>query len=109
MFAFWQSFDPRFLIFFACSLALTETMVYVGWRMSVRCDSCAFDPVLYRNNPAKAAEQVKLHLDDLRTTGKYLLKKNNPFAHLEVQKKPPAEQPGPRGKPEHGQILSRQI
>lgn len=113
MFILWQSFEPRFLILLTIYIALSEMFVYLSWRMSVRCDTCAFDPVLYRSNPVKASEIVKAHLEELKLSGRHLLKRNNPFSHLPSQKKPEQasalpKKPVASTKPE-SQILSRQI
>lgn len=55
----WQDFDPRFLLFFALGLVWSESWVLWRWRLSMPCKKCGFDPLIYKRNPARAAEKVK--------------------------------------------------
>src|SRR4051812_28752164 len=59
MLVVWQDFDPRALVFFAVGLVLTELFIMLRWRTSINCAKCGFDPVLYKKDPAQAAEKVK--------------------------------------------------
>jgi len=88
MLAIWQAPDGRALILFTVFVLCAEIFVYFRWRISVRCPHCAFDPVLYKSDRQKCVGIVKERLDDLRSSGRYLLKHNNPFTHLPVQPKP---------------------
>ena len=115
MFVFWQAFDPRFLLLWSVYLGIAEMFTYLMWRASVRCDTCAFDPVLYRSDPARASHIVKAHLEEMRASGRYLLRKNNPFANLPVQKRKVEPQAPKSGSPvvspaaNKENLLSRQI
>jgi hypothetical protein len=62
MLLIWQDFDPRVLIFFGMGLVLTELFIMLRWRTSINCRKCGFDPVLYKRDPAKAAEKVKAYM-----------------------------------------------
>ncbi|HEX4924700.1 MAG TPA: hypothetical protein VFV50_11460 [Bdellovibrionales bacterium] len=92
-FIVWQNFDPRGLIFFGLLLGAAELIVQLRWRVSIACPYCGFDPVLYRKNSARAAEQVKQHLDRRRADPNYILS-TKPFINLPVRRsrrKPAAE------------------
>jgi len=58
-----QSFDPRVVIFFVLALISAETMIHFRWRLSLVCQQCGFDPILYKRAPEKAALKVKARLD----------------------------------------------
>ncbi len=58
-FIVWQDFDPRLVVFFAMSVAISELFVVFRWRFSIACPKCGFDPVLYRKKPELAALRVK--------------------------------------------------
>lgn len=89
MAAVWANFEPKFLVFFAIFVAIAEVFVHIRWRMAMPCPHCGFDPVLYKTDRAKAAQVVKLKLEQVRASGKYLLRQNNPFEKLPVIKKEP--------------------
>ncbi len=52
--------------------------------MKMICDFCGFDPVLYKREPARAAEKVKAFIEARKTDPKMLLK---PYPKLEPIKK----------------------
>lgn len=58
-FIVWQDFDPRLIIFFVGSVAISEMFIVVRWRFSIACRRCGFDPVLYKKDRAAAASRVK--------------------------------------------------
>lgn len=90
MFGIWQRLDGRVTIFFAVSVILAEVFVYIRWRLSVRCPHCHFDPVLYKSDRKKTVIQVRERLEELKASGGYLLKHNNPFTHLPTRPAPVA-------------------
>jgi hypothetical protein len=55
----WQELDPRLVMFFALALGLAELFVVLRWRLTIACQKCGFDPVLYKKKPALAAARVK--------------------------------------------------
>ncbi len=73
MYGFWSAFDPRVLVIFAVSLAITEIFIQIRWRLSVPCKQCGFDPVQYVKDPEKAVEKVTTHLQQRRLDPNYLL------------------------------------
>lgn len=64
--AIWHEPDARGLVVFAFCSAVAEIVMQMRWRMSLLCPTCGFDPVLYLKDPAKAAAQVKGHMDTRR-------------------------------------------
>lgn len=101
MIVFWQGYDPRVFIFFAFNLAIAEMFLQFRWRLSIPCRACGFDPVLYLKDPERAAERVKLRLDERKQDpGKVLARPLNlptiaadraeEIRQLEARKKAPA-------------------
>ena len=66
MLAIWQEFDPRVLFVFVVLLAIAEIFVQIRWRLNMVCQHCGFDPVLYLKDHERAAQKVKLHLEQRR-------------------------------------------
>lgn len=73
MVALWQEFDPRVFIIFVICLAIAEVFIQLRWRMSVICQKCGFDPVLYAKSPSLAAAKVKEQLERRKTDPRFLL------------------------------------
>jgi hypothetical protein len=65
--AIFHAWDPRFFLFFVLFLAISETFLQVRWRISMVCKHCGFDPVLYVKDTQKAAEKVKIRLDQRKS------------------------------------------
>ena len=84
MFILWQGPDARMIIFFVLFLACAEVFIRIRWRMSLPCQHCGFDPLLYKIDREETVRRVKAHLDQLKASGTYLMKSQNPFAHLPV-------------------------
>jgi hypothetical protein len=82
MFAIWKEFDPRVIVIFVLFAVVAEVFVRTRWRMGLLCPHCGFDPLLYKTNRAEAVKRVKAKLDDIRLSGRHLLRQNNPFLHL---------------------------
>lgn len=82
MFLFWGGFEPKVIILLATTTIIAEVFVHLRWRLSLSCPHCQFDPLLYKRNPQLASQQVKAHLDFVKTSGQHLLKTNNPFQNL---------------------------
>lgn len=60
----WQEINFKFLPFSITWLGLTEVWIQVRWRMSLICQKCGFDPMLYIRNPQLAAERVRQKYED---------------------------------------------
>lgn len=103
MYAFWQEFDPRFLVIFAVFLGITETFIQIRWRLSVFCKQCGFDPVLYVKDPGAAAAKVTAHLQRRREDPKYLLTRP-----LNLPTITPEKSEALRNKDKKGSLVSRQ-
>lgn len=104
----WGAFEPKFLVLFAILLSCAEVFVHLRWRMSLACVHCGFDPLLYKMKRERAVAQVKTKLDDLRSTGRHLLRQNNPFENIPVIRKGEdgAAIEAPKNK---GNIVSKQV
>lgn len=62
MFVVWQRVNPMAALFVVAFICLNETLIQLRWRLNISCKYCGFDPVLYVQNPEKAAEKVKAFL-----------------------------------------------
>lgn len=87
--ALWQSFDPKFFVIFAFSLVCTEIFIKMRWRLSLPCPYCGFNPVVYLQDPEKAAQQVKHFLDSKKEDLDFWLRDKNPYKNIKPIKKPP--------------------
>lgn len=58
----WQEINPRFIPIWMTVLGLTEVLIQLRWRISITCQKCGFDPVLYLRDPKRAAFQVRQSL-----------------------------------------------
>lgn len=58
-YAVWGAFDPQGLLSFCIALAFAEVFVYLRWRMTITCNLCGFDPILYKRSPVEASARVK--------------------------------------------------
>lgn len=100
----WQGYDPRVMIVFIVCMSISEVFVRIRWRLSLACNQCGFDPILYVRKPLEAADKVKKHLDRRKQDPKYLLAKplNLPVLSQEQLKLAHA-------KEKRGTLVSRQI
>lgn len=57
-------FGPSFLFIFGMNLIVAEMILQIRWRMSVICQKCGFDPVLYVKDQNLACNKVKQKLDE---------------------------------------------
>ena len=78
----WILFAPIFLLF-------AELFLHLRWRISIVCHECGFDPVLYKVNPQKAAEKVRIQLERRR---------QDPRTYLKPPLKIPVKVITPQGK-----------
>ena len=112
MYGLWQQMDGRVTLIFAINIIVGEIFVYMRWRLSMKCPHCHFDPLLYKSNRPKLVRQVRERLDELRVSGGYLLRHNNPFEHLPTRpptenEKQQEETAGLRRSREH--LISKQV
>ncbi len=70
----WQDFHWSSLFLFAALVLITELTYQVRWRHSIKCKGCGFDPITYKNNPEKAASEVKIYLEKRKEDPLYLLR-----------------------------------
>lgn len=75
MLALWERFDARVFIIFAFVLSMSEMITQLRWRMSLLCQTCGFDPVLYLRDAAEAARRVRAKLDERKKNPGALLAK----------------------------------
>jgi len=108
MFIVWQALDARMILFFVIFLAIAEVFVRLRWRMSLPCPHCAFDPLLYKQDRSETVRRVKSHLGELKKSGRYLMRTQNPFEKLpSVVRKPDTQLLKPSDK--NTRLLSRQV
>jgi hypothetical protein len=72
-FIFWQSLDPRLLIFWVLLSFAVEITSVIRWRIAVVCKYCGFDPVIYVKDPAMAAEKVTNFMKERKNSTTFLL------------------------------------
>lgn len=85
----WQGFDPKFFVIFVFSLVCTEVFIKMRWRLSLPCPYCGFNPLLYLQNPDKAAEQVKFFLDSKKQDLDFWLRDKHPYKNIKPVKPAP--------------------
>lgn len=73
MWARWQEFQPKVVVIFIAILMAMEVVIQIRHRLSIVCQFCGFDPVLYKKNPPAAAQLVKSHMDTMTTDPDFLL------------------------------------
>lgn len=71
--AFFGEWDPRFFIVFVAALAVGEIFVQLRWRMSIVCNHCGFDPILYLKDIDAAVLKVQTRLDERKNDPNMLL------------------------------------
>ncbi len=95
-------------VFFLTFLVLVEVVLRLRRRMSLVCQSCGFDPVLYRAEPSLAAAKVKRFVEQRKTDPHFLLK-----PALDLPKRRQTETPLPnavaRRENSRGKIISKSI
>src|SRR4051812_10673396 len=50
--------DPQGLMLVGAILLVSESFVYLRWRLGIVCKMCGFDPVIYKRSPAQASALV---------------------------------------------------
>jgi hypothetical protein len=61
-FLMWQRIDTRGLVIGLVILMFSEIAIQIRARLDAVCPHCGFDPILYVKNKQRAAEKVKLVL-----------------------------------------------
>ena len=82
MLVFFQEFHPSVFFIFFAMVFIVELFFQLRRRVSIQCDLCGFDPVLYTKSPMLAEKKVQEVLQQKKDSLDYLLKPNNPFEHL---------------------------
>lgn len=103
MYLFWQGFDPRVVVIFVLCTGFTEVFLKIRWRMSLACQQCGFDPVLYKRDADQASQKVRAHLEKRALDPRYLLAKPLDLPKLPAAK---AEALQSKGK---GRLVSRTL
>jgi hypothetical protein len=73
MWSFWQRVEPRGVLIFIIVQVCIEIVVHFRWRISLACQHCGFDPLIYLKNQNKAAEKVKSYLERRKGNPRFLL------------------------------------
>lgn len=73
-FAIWDGLDLRSLLIFTTLAFSLQVFLRVRYRESIKCPHCGFDPLVYKKNPDRAAQQVKAFLANRKDNPKFLLK-----------------------------------
>ena len=63
MYVVWGAWAGQALVILVCTLGAMEVAIQAMWRLSVRCQICGFDPVLYTRDANAASLKVKEHLE----------------------------------------------
>ncbi|RME17865.1 MAG: hypothetical protein D6797_01545 [Bdellovibrio sp.] len=80
-------FDGRVILVWVVGLILAEIFTHLRWRLSLICQACGFDPVLYLKDKEAAAQKVKEILEKKASNPDVYFKKYNPFKHLKPLRK----------------------
>lgn len=111
----YREFDPQVFLIFVGFIAVSETFVQLRWRISMTCQHCGFDPILYLKDVGAAVAKVQARLDQRKSDPAALLMRqlNLPTRKMENKKiaKSPMSAPATqslkvKGK---GRLVSRQI
>lgn len=73
-YAIWGGPDLRSLLIFMTLAFTFQVFLRIRYRESLKCPHCGFDPILYKQNSAKAAEKVSQFLEKRKDNPRYLLK-----------------------------------
>lgn len=74
MYAIWQEIDYRVSYLLLIALLFMEVLIQIRWRLSLICQDCGFDPVLYQRAPQTAAQKVQLRLQERKNDPRALLR-----------------------------------
>ncbi len=87
MLVIWQTYNPAVFFIFTFFLIISESVIHLRRRVSIQCNLCGFDPVLYVKAPKLAEAKVSKVLAEKKSSGEYLFAAKNPFEHLKVKDK----------------------
>lgn len=54
----WHWSDSRFVVLWSIFMVTAEMFIYLRWRISLPCQLCGFDPIVYKRNPTEAARLI---------------------------------------------------
>jgi hypothetical protein len=94
------------LIIWAAFALISELFVSMRWRISMVCKNCGFDPILYIKEPEKAAEKVKLKLDERKLRPESILAQPLTLPTISKLRKEVIEK---AKKQQKGSMISRQV
>lgn len=100
MYVIWEDFNPKAGVFFVFFLIMSEIFVQTRWRLSVICQSCGFDPVLYLKNRELSAQKVKAFIEERNAKPENILK--SPLRLPTASSKPMISKP-------KSSLLSKQV
>lgn len=60
---FWQEIDFKLIPFSVTVLGVMEMFIQIRWRLSLPCQKCGFDPMIYIKSPQLAAEKVRIKFE----------------------------------------------
>lgn len=83
-YAYFGGPDPRGVTMFCIFVGIAEIFVYSRWRMSMSCNLCGFDPVIYKRSPEAAAQKVRAFYEEKSRDPQFYLSRS-PL--LEIQRK----------------------
>jgi hypothetical protein len=72
-YVFFREIDHRGIAVFLILLAISEVFLRIRWRMKILCPHCGFDPILYQKSPERAAEKVRVFLEERKNNPNFLL------------------------------------
>lgn len=86
MYLLWHDFDARVVVIFAVCVAFGELFVQFRWRLSVICQNCGFDPVLYLKNSDQACSRVREHMENLKLDPNKILRRRPVLPSLTAER-----------------------
>lgn len=60
---FWQEINFKFIPFSVTVLGVMEIFIQFRWRLSLPCQKCGFDPLIYIKSPQQAADRVRFKFE----------------------------------------------
>lgn len=87
-------------------IGLAEIFLRIRWRLRVVCPHCGFDPVLYGQDPSRAALKVKNFLEKRKESPEFLLA---PVLNLPTLKETESSPSAKLATGKSGNILSQRV
>lgn len=72
--AIWGGPDLRSLLIFMSLAFVMQVFLRVRYRESIKCPHCGFDPIVYKQDPERAAQRVTAFMENRKDNPEFLLR-----------------------------------